>query len=510
MIIEDYVYSTFGLFYKQGHVLSQNMSDLLQSTMDFIDIRLLASILLLQIVIFVIHTLLYFLFYRIKHMARNIRYILLTYSLITLFFIPVRVEEQKMSLLVTIDSFLSSKANNIVANQSLLDDVLAGHLADFKTKKVAPLDLPDNKKYNLVVYSMESTRAVSTSAYGGPSGTTPFLNNIKDSGLFFDQCYTNGVRSIKALTTMLLGVYPYNALSSWSLRPVHIALKEKHLSAILQKNNYFTSFFVNSHISFDDRNRFLKNLELDHFEGTKTFISIDDSILVEKMNKQFELAESSNKLLCTFLLSSSAHAPYPYQGEHVTMADTLANADKLGTKNIELYQRYLNTIRHQDDVAAQLYESLKKTGRLKNTVFVVVGDHGESFGEHGLLGGFGMHGASLFQESIHVPLWIYHPDLPPRKIEQPVQFLDFIPTWLAMLNIETDTSFLGRNVLVEPRERLFITNHIKRPVKCIIEFPYKLIKYDAYKNNDTVSYQLFNLLNDPSRKKRLGHLSPGI
>jgi arylsulfatase A-like enzyme len=80
------------------------------------------------------------------------------------------------------------------------------------------------------------------------------------------------------------------------------------------------------------------------------------------------------------------------------------------------------------------------------TIFCVVGDHGEAFGEHGLLG----HERIGYDEVYHVPWIIRSPSLvkPATKVTQPVSSVDVTPTLLALLGFNTDgVGFDGINVL---------------------------------------------------------------
>jgi hypothetical protein len=61
---------------------------------------------------------------------------------------------------------------------------------------------------------------------------------------------------------------------------------------------------------------------------------------------------------------------------------------------------YDDCLRHLDSQIGQLLDRLDADGRLHNTVVIITADHGEHFGDHGLL----LHGNSLYQALIHVPL----------------------------------------------------------------------------------------------------------
>ena len=62
----------------------------------------------------------------------------------------------------------------------------------------------------------------------------------------------------------------------------------------------------------------------------------------------------------------------------------------------------------------------RHAGVLDDTLLVVTSDHGEGFGEHGLY----LHDASVYETHLHVPLWIRHPEIPPRRIDDVVSTRD--------------------------------------------------------------------------------------
>lgn len=371
----------------------------------------------------------------------------------------------------------------------------------------APIDeLAGKGPYNIVIYSMESTRAYSSSAYRGTTDTSPFLRRMRDShtGLFFTHAYASNPRSIQALTTLLTGMYPPLAIKPWSSERY---LRQGHtLPEILRSNNYHTAFFVNSMLRFDNREQFLPNIGFAQVEGVEgTFISDDDRVLKDKLLEHFSRAEQQHQPLFSVLLASSAHSPFKYPGfpEDNGLIDLqqareeairlhIPDNDKLYS---ELYPNYLRSIRHQDDVAGLLFDTLQQQGHLDDTIFVVLGDHGETFGEHPARGGIRGHGQSLYEESIKVPLWIYHPDLEGRHIATPISFIDIAPTLLGMGNISSTTAFFGRNIIESSRAQLFFFNFLRWPAAAVLEYPLKLIQYGL--SGDDSEYELFDLSRDP-------------
>jgi Sulfatase len=81
-----------------------------------------------------------------------------------------------------------------------------------------------------------------------------------------------------------------------------------------------------------------------------------------------------------------------------------------------LLRRYATAIELMDAKIAAFYGAARGAGLLDDTVLVVTSDHGEGFGEHGLY----CHDASVYDTHLHVPLWIHHPDVAPRRCDDVV------------------------------------------------------------------------------------------
>ena len=90
-----------------------------------------------------------------------------------------------------------------------------------------------------------------------------------------------------------------------------------------------------------------------------------------------------------------------------------------------------------------LIDELNDLGLLENTYVIITADHGTQFLEHGRI----HNELELYQELVHVPLFIMGPDIPCKEIERPVSHIDVSPTILDLLNIEKPKSFIGKSLL---------------------------------------------------------------
>lgn len=78
-----------------------------------------------------------------------------------------------------------------------------------------------------------------------------------------------------------------------------------------------------------------------------------------------------------------------------------------------------------------------------NTFTIVTADHGEELWEHGSLG----HGKSVYEEVVHVPLFISGLGLKASRIERLVQTLDILPTIAQRLELSTRSHWQGESLL---------------------------------------------------------------
>jgi arylsulfatase A-like enzyme len=90
---------------------------------------------------------------------------------------------------------------------------------------------------------------------------------------------------------------------------------------------------------------------------------------------------------------------------------------------------YDASIAYLDHELGRLFRALDQRGLLRNTIVVVTSDHGEEFGEHGMIG----HANGLYRPSVMVPLVLVAPGVQPRRVNTPVSIRDVSSTLLDLL-----------------------------------------------------------------------------
>ncbi|MFC1782357.1 tetratricopeptide repeat protein, partial [Planctomycetota bacterium] len=104
---------------------------------------------------------------------------------------------------------------------------------------------------------------------------------------------------------------------------------------------------------------------------------------------------------------------------------------------------YAGEIAYTDQCVGQVIEQLKKLDLFDSTLIIIVGDHGESRGEHGE----STHGYYIYQSTIHIPFIIRAPGIAqPRVIKKTVSLVDVIPTVLSYLDIPIPEPVQGQDL----------------------------------------------------------------
>lgn len=108
---------------------------------------------------------------------------------------------------------------------------------------------------------------------------------------------------------------------------------------------------------------------------------------------------------------------------------------------------YDGEIYFTDHVLGRLFEGLRERKLWKDTLVIVLSDHGEEFQEHGSL----HHIRTLFEEVLRVPLLIKPPggrrDWMRQRVDERVSHVDLAPTILELAGREPPPAFEGRSLL---------------------------------------------------------------
>ncbi|MDQ3861249.1 MAG: LTA synthase family protein, partial [Actinomycetota bacterium] len=275
----------------------------------------------------------------------------------------------------------------------------AAQLAEHPAAHASLAETSRTEKRNVVLIHLESTRAQSVTPYNEDLKTTPYLDELAKESLLVKRAYVVVPRSSKATVTVNCGIEP-PLYQGPEFDPDGIPVP--CLASLLKDQGYSTVFFQSSSETMDQYGVVAENLgyeeyypsesmDTEGFEATN-YISYEDDIMLKPSEKW--LKEHKDKPFLAQYLTGTGHDDYRclstrYGSEHFAGDDLL--------------NRYLNCLRLQDIFLENLIEQYKELGLYEDTIFVIYGDHGEGFGEHGRY----VHENNPYEESLRVPLLIH-------------------------------------------------------------------------------------------------------
>jgi arylsulfatase A-like enzyme len=336
-------------------------------------------------------------------------------------------------------------------------------------RRLASLVSIDGKAPNVILLILDTVRAQNVSVYGYERKTTPVLEQFAADGVVFTSAIAPAPWTAPTHATMLTGRYgtqtgiTYLTPMSDTVPTVAEAFRDHgYATGAFMGNAGFAgrqTGFDRGFVHYED---FPPSFQQAMWSATLTQTRLVQQLVDGVRDRNWSLVlhalikpdlrvfgvrrgdrNSSDEVAMNFLNWRArtvgrpffamlnffdAHDPYPSPF-----------AGRFGDAKNEL-NRYDGAIAFEDSIIGALAHRLKERGELDRTVFVVVADHGEQFGEHSLK----RHGNSLFIQLLHVPLIIRAPGLAPaaRRDLRVVSLRDLPATLLDLAGI-TDHEIPG-------------------------------------------------------------------
>jgi arylsulfatase A-like enzyme len=296
-----------------------------------------------------------------------------------------------------------------------------------------------SQQRNVALIFLESTRAQSVSPYNEDLETTPFMNELAKRSLLAERAYGSVPYTSKSNVAVNCGIFPNPVQVSYGLAPEASSggIPAKCLPDLLKDQGYGTAYFTTSEKDFEDFGDLVNNFGYEELYSYESMdkqdygrmrdegLSGDEAMLEPSEEWLTEQKESGEPFLAAYL-TGVTHYPYlvPDSYEQEKFAED------------EDLNRYLNAIRLQDMFLESLFEQYRDLGLYEDTVFVILADHGEGFGEHGLY----THGNIPYEEGLKIPIIIHDPKRfeDGARVRAPVSQIDVLPTIAELLGYEID------------------------------------------------------------------------
>lgn len=344
-----------------------------------------------------------------------------------------------------------------------------------------------SSKPNVVIFIVESLSTYQLKRYGNPLNFTPFLDSLAEVSATFDNVYTAGMHTYNGVFSTLFSI-PSILNTKPFASPIVNGQKLSGISNVLHKYGYYNIFFCTGDKQFDNMNSFLSNNEFDKIisqedypkESEFTEWGVHDNTMFQFSIPKLNEISKQNPFLAVYLtISTHESLSLPKQTEFKPTSKDGYNV---------LFE-------YTDWSFSEFFKNSEKQDWFKNTVFVIIADHGQNFDP--------TYDVSL--SYFHTPLIFYSPALiKPAKYENVGLQIDLFPTLMGFIKLPYTNNTFGIDLAREKRQFGYFSSDDK--FGCINDEYYFIMRdggNDAlykYKKNDVTNYLNDNKLLADSMK----------
>ncbi|HEX7186541.1 MAG TPA: sulfatase [Thermoanaerobaculia bacterium] len=384
----------------------------------------------------------------------------------------------------------------------------------------------EERRPDVIVYLVDTLRADHLGCYGYPRATSPSIDAFAAESILFEDAVAQSAWTRPAVTSLLTGLDP----RSHGVQERLDGLPESFdtLPEILRREGYQTAAFVSSAVI---------TAKFGFDQGFDVFRQrVKETIEPERPTSEWVNEEALRWLdrrrpdrpFFLFLHTLDPHMPYRPPEPHrrrlapdadpragrleqvVALRDGLRPASARDRK--EIAALYDAEIAGNDAAFGRLVADLRARSLFDPLLLVFVSDHGEEFFDHG---GW-EHGATLYQELVHIPLLLKLPRGAGagRRIGDTARQVDVLPTVLDVLGGEIPERIQGRSLLpllqASPRRPVPAFSFLAldgRRIESAVVGNRKLIHTLAH-DRRPAGVELYDLVADPGERRNLAAADP--
>ena len=348
---------------------------------------------------------------------------------------------------------------------------------------------------NVLLITLDTMRADRLPAYGFQGVDTPVLDRIAAEGTIFEEAFAAAPLTLPSHASLFTGIYPPR-LGVRDNAGAPLGSEFTTLAEFLRAQGLETAAFVASAVLAPGRG----------------------------VEQGFGLYSGGDPARC-----ASAGPPTRRRAGHVVddalswlerrdggpffawvhLFDTHRPFDLPPDYQDRYLDPYLAAIAYEDSQIGRLIVHLESRRLLEDTLVVVVGDHGESLGDHGEES----HGIFVYQEALRVPLIMRGPGVSARRVTGPVRLVDVTPTVLSLLGLTASdidgTSLMGRGERGGPEGDLEVYSESMYPLR-FGWAPLRSLRADRYKLIDAPRPELYDLSSDPGEERNASEQHPAV
>jgi len=323
---------------------------------------------------------------------------------------------------------------------------------------------------NVLFVTVDTLRADHQGCYGYFRDTSPRIDALAEESILFERCGVPMATTLPSHVSMLTGAWPLEhgvlanvAHGGQAFRPSPGLLS---VAEVLRDCGYRTAAFTSAKPLRQDSG---VAAGFEHFDESEARERRGD-VTVRRALKWLgeRRAEAPDEPFFLWVHLFDPHDPFnappPYgqafksdAGLETYLEEREISIDSQGhgrrlVDTRRAHNAYDGEILFTDHLVGLMLDALEEHGVQDDTLVVLLGDHGEGLGQHGMPG----HGY-IWEEQLQAPLVMRVPGLAPRRVEAGVSSLDVFPTLLSQVNLPCAEAFLeqssGLDVLADDFEQ---------------------------------------------------------
>lgn len=380
---------------------------------------------------------------------------------------------------------------------------------------------------DVVLVLIDTLRPDHLPAWGYERDTAPFLTRIAAESAVFERAYSTSTWTAPATASLFTSLYPtqhgvthgffvhrQKLAEQGKLDPAKLSLRRisddcATLPELFQRAGYDTLGLA-ANINIGEQLGFTRGFtRFEHAYGGEDPKGAKAAKLIDTLASwRDELDDDEPDFV--YLHLNDVHEPHDRTLPHYEkQADELADARAAYDAEIRA-------------VDAALERAYRELGWDQGTLFVVVSDHGEEFGEHGGTG----HGFSVYRELAQIALMVRAPELgiAPRRVRENVSILDVAPTLAELCGIAGPRFVAGASLAdtlttgAPPRVRELFVHRTGRTLKPQVEGSpreslgelWGVIDGDWQLVRREDGLELYDLARDPRQIRNLAEVEPQV
>ena len=413
---------------------------------------------------------------------------------------------------------------------------------------------------NIIIISLTNVGAKHLGTYGYYRNTSPNIDKFAEESLVFENAFSHSSWTLPSGISLFTSLYPFSH-GVMDRNNDYLKTETQTLVDIMKKNGYKTAAFTGG---FDYRTKFgltnrfdVLSTDTEHLEKESRDFSVNEvGVLASSAPDALEwLKFNKDGRFFLFVQGFDAHCPFtppqpydelfypeyqgnldtrycywtfdkakPYMINNKTYYEVTISAIPITVNTIILSEedvkymvaQYDGEIAFVDSVIGDFLEEIEGLGLLKNTIIVITSEHGDIFGKHGRFMRGGPLRGTFYDDVVHIPLIIRHPEIGPRRIEGVVQIIDVMPTLLSFLRMPVNNDAEGKSLLPlivnnqsvhefifggsqnspNPANKNF---NISTRIEYVRSKDWKLLREALFLegNKTEIDYELYNLKEDP-------------